>query len=195
MTGIDHRAPGLAVAALLDDAVFVELIADGEHVHPALWPLIARLKPADRLCSSATPSRWPGRATGGRARRSGGRGHRRPGDAGRDDDARRIGHRARHARSATSSRPGIELPAAVAAASRNPLALLGVTDRGRIAVGQRADLVELDADLACRSRHARRDLVHRRPRDRLGPAEARRPRRPWAAFDGMVEIDAVDRSG
>ena len=39
------------------------------------------------------------------------------------------------------------MPAAVAAASRNPLALLGVTDRGRIAVGQRADLVELDADL------------------------------------------------
>src|SRR5205814_6536017 len=28
MTGVDHRAPGVAVAALLDDAVFVELIAD-----------------------------------------------------------------------------------------------------------------------------------------------------------------------
>ena len=28
---------------------------------------------------------------------------------------------------------GVPLPAAVAAASRNPLALLGVTDRGRIA--------------------------------------------------------------
>ena len=39
---------------------------------------------------------------------------------------------------------GIALPTAVAAASRNPLAMLGVTDRGRIAVGQRADLVELD---------------------------------------------------
>jgi N-acetylglucosamine-6-phosphate deacetylase len=36
----------------------------------------------------------------------------------------------------------------VAAASRNPLELLGVTDRGRLAVGQRADLVELDEDLA-----------------------------------------------
>jgi N-acetylglucosamine-6-phosphate deacetylase len=42
------------------------------------------------------------------------------------------------------------MPAAVAAASRNPLTLLGVTDRGRIAVGQRADLVELDAALAVR---------------------------------------------
>ena len=42
------------------------------------------------------------------------------------------------------------LPAAVAAASRNPLALLGIADRGRIAVGQRADLVELGPDLAVR---------------------------------------------
>ena len=49
MSGVDHRAPGLAVAALLDDAAYVELIADGIHVHPALWPLITRLKPADRL--------------------------------------------------------------------------------------------------------------------------------------------------
>ena len=37
------------MAALLDDAVYVELIADGNHVHPALWPLIVRTKPADRL--------------------------------------------------------------------------------------------------------------------------------------------------
>jgi N-acetylglucosamine-6-phosphate deacetylase len=39
---------------------------------------------------------------------------------------------------------------AIAAASRNPLAMLGITDRGRLAVGQRADIVELDADLAVR---------------------------------------------
>jgi N-acetylglucosamine-6-phosphate deacetylase len=45
---------------------------------------------------------------------------------------------------------GSALPAAVAAASRNPLEMLGVTDRGRLAVGQRADLVVLDQDLAVR---------------------------------------------
>ena len=49
MSGVDHHAPGLAVAALGDDAVYVELIADGEHVHPALWPIIVRTKPHDRL--------------------------------------------------------------------------------------------------------------------------------------------------
>ena len=41
----------------------------------------------------------------------------------------------------------MDLPAAVAAAGANPLAMLGITDRGRIAIGQRADLVELDEDL------------------------------------------------
>ena len=45
---------------------------------------------------------------------------------------------------------GVPLPAAVAAASSNPLALLGITDRGRLAPGQRADLVELDAELRVR---------------------------------------------
>ena len=45
---------------------------------------------------------------------------------------------------------GVPLPAAVAAASRDPLALLGITDRGRLAVGQRADIVELDGDLSVR---------------------------------------------
>ena len=57
MTGIDHRAPGLAVAALTDDEAFVELIADGHHVHPSLWPIITRTKPDGRviLVSDALP--------------------------------------------------------------------------------------------------------------------------------------------
>ena len=45
---------------------------------------------------------------------------------------------------------GVALPLAVAAASRNPLAMLGITDRGRIAVGQRADLVGIDDALRVR---------------------------------------------
>ena len=45
---------------------------------------------------------------------------------------------------------GVPIPAAIAAATRAPLALLGITDRGRLAVGQRADLVELDGDLSVR---------------------------------------------
>ena len=48
MVGAIHRDPGLALTALLDDAVWVELIADTLHVDPDLWPLIWKLKPAER---------------------------------------------------------------------------------------------------------------------------------------------------
>jgi N-acetylglucosamine-6-phosphate deacetylase len=47
-------------------------------------------------------------------------------------------------------RHGSSLPAAVMAASANPLEMLGVGDRGHLEAGQRADLVELSGDLAVR---------------------------------------------
>jgi N-acetylglucosamine-6-phosphate deacetylase len=147
MTGIDHRAPGVALAALLDDRAYVELIADGIHVVPPLWPLITRVKPADRLMlvSDAVAIAGTGSGRGriggldvevvdGRVVLAGTT--TLAGSAIALDDAVRnlVAH-------------GIPLPAAVAAATRNPLALVGVTDRGRLEVGQRADLVELSEDL------------------------------------------------
>jgi len=147
MTGIDHRAPGVALAALLDDGAYAELIADGIHVAPPIWHLIARLKPADRLLlvSDAVPM------AGSSARRG------RIGTLDCEVDGGRIvlAGTTTLAGSAIALddavrnlvREGFALPAAVAAASRNPLALLGIEDRGRIAVGQRADLVELTASL------------------------------------------------
>jgi len=44
MSGLHHRAPGLAAAAL-EDARFLGLIADGHHVHPAAMRLAARSRP------------------------------------------------------------------------------------------------------------------------------------------------------
>ncbi|MEO5885870.1 MAG: N-acetylglucosamine-6-phosphate deacetylase, partial [Candidatus Limnocylindrales bacterium] len=150
MSGLAHRSPGLAAAALLDDDVWVELIADGLHVDPGLWPLITRLKPADRLVLVSDAVAVAG--TGDGVGRLGGlevevRGGRvtlagtstlAGSMLSLDEAVRRL------------VAVGIGLPAAVAAASRNPLALIGVTDRGRLAVGQRADLVELDDDLGVR---------------------------------------------
>ncbi len=147
MTGVDHRAPGVAVAALLDDAVYVELIADGIHVDRALWPLITRLKPADRLLlvsdAIALAGMGDGRGeVGGLAIEvSGGRVTL----AGSTTLAGSVLTLDVAVRNLVAS--GTTIPDAVAAASRNPLAMLGITDRGRIAVGQRADLVELDAEL------------------------------------------------
>ena len=150
MSGLDHRAPGVTLAALLDDDAFVELIADGIHVYPALWELITRLKPADRLVLVSDALSLAGT----------GDGHGRIG--GLEVDV--VGDRATLAGTTTLAgsvialdtavrnlvAEGAALPAAVAAASRNPLALLGISDRGRIAVGRRADLVELDDDLHVR---------------------------------------------
>jgi N-acetylglucosamine-6-phosphate deacetylase len=148
MTGVDHRSPGVAVAALLDDDAYVELIADGIHVHPGIWPIITRLKPRDRLLLVSDALAVAGTPQG--------RG--RIGDleievrdgratlAGTDTLAGSVIALDRAVRNAAAA--GVPLTDAVAAASRNPLELLGVSDRGRLAEGQRADLVELDEDLA-----------------------------------------------
>jgi len=147
MTGIDHRAPGVALAALLDDEAYVELIADGLHVDAAVWPLITRLKPPDRLLLVSDAIALAGMGDG------------RGWIGGLEVEV--VGGRVTLLGTTTLAgsvialdiavrnlvAAGVSLPAAVAAASRNPLALLGVTDRGRIAAGQRADLVELDAEL------------------------------------------------
>ncbi|MBE3596904.1 MAG: N-acetylglucosamine-6-phosphate deacetylase [Hydrogenibacillus sp.] len=49
MRGLHHREPGMLGAALVDDRLTVELIADGVHVHPALYRLVHRAKGRDRL--------------------------------------------------------------------------------------------------------------------------------------------------
>ena len=150
MSGVDHHAPGLAVAALGDDGACVELVADGHHVHPSLWPMITRTKPADRLILVSDAIALAGTGEG------------RLSLGGLDVEVK--GSRATLAGTNTLAgsvialdsavrnlaQSGLPLAYAVRAATRNPLALLGVTDRGRLAVGQRADLVELDDDLAVR---------------------------------------------
>ncbi len=149
MSGVDHRSPGVAVAALARDDAWVELIADGQHVHPALWPIIERTKPAGKLILISDALSMAGLGDGrytfsglaievrnGRCTLADGSGTLAGSVIALDTAVRNV------------VRNGASLPAAVAAASRNPLAMLGVTDRGRLATGQRADIVELDDDLA-----------------------------------------------
>jgi len=150
MTGVDHRSPGLAVAALTDDSAYVELIADRHHVHPALWPIITRTKPLDRLVLVSDALSLAGMGDG-RTVVGGLEVEVRAGRAtllgtstlagstiALDTAVRNLVHE------------GLPLPAAVRAASANPITLLGETDRGRIEPGRRAHLVELDADLRVR---------------------------------------------
>jgi N-acetylglucosamine-6-phosphate deacetylase len=131
----------------LDDAAYTELIADRNHVAVALWPLITRLKPSDRLLLVSDAISLAGTGDGrGRVGTldvevAGGRVTL----AGTDTLAGSVIALDDAVRNLVAS--GTSLPAAAAAAGRNPLAMLGMTDRGRLAVGQRADLVVLDPDL------------------------------------------------
>ncbi|MEP7159273.1 MAG: N-acetylglucosamine-6-phosphate deacetylase [Chloroflexota bacterium] len=147
MSGLDHRSPGVALAALLRDEVYVELIADGIHVAPELWPLILRLKPAERLMlvSDAIPLAGTGDGVGKLGSLDIEIRGERVTLAGTNTFAGSVLALDKAVRNLVAS--GVALSAAVAAASRNPLQMLGVTDRGRLAAGQRADLVELDVDL------------------------------------------------
>ena len=144
MSGIHQHSPGLAAVALARDDVYTELIADGHHVDRALWRLILRTKPADRLILVSDGIELAG--TPLERGSLGGLDVQVQGDrctlvssgalAGSvialDSSVRNL------------ARFGLEMPRIAAAASANPLALIGVTDRGRIAAGLRADLVELD---------------------------------------------------
>lgn len=44
MSGLHHRQPGLAAAALMDDRVTAELIVDGVHLHPLMVNIALRVK-------------------------------------------------------------------------------------------------------------------------------------------------------
>jgi N-acetylglucosamine-6-phosphate deacetylase len=150
MTGVVHHAPGLAVAALTDDSAYVELIADGHHVHPSLWPIILRTKLANRLILVSDAMSMAG--TGDGETTLGGlevvvRGTRAT-LAGTDTLAGSV--IAIDVAVRNLALAGVPLPTVAAAASANPAALLGIVDRGRIAAGHRADLVELDDALSVR---------------------------------------------
>jgi N-acetylglucosamine-6-phosphate deacetylase len=145
MVGLVHREPGLALAALLDDAVWAELIADTLHVDPELWPLIWKMKPTERvlLVSDAISLAGSGRDRGMLGEL----------EVRLDGDKVTLVDGGNLAGSVTALdlelsnvvRAGIPLPDAVRAAATNPAALLGLADRGRLAAGLRADIVKLDA--------------------------------------------------
>jgi N-acetylglucosamine-6-phosphate deacetylase len=49
MSGIHHREPGTATAALLAETVSAELIVDGFHLHPAIVQLALKLKGKEKI--------------------------------------------------------------------------------------------------------------------------------------------------
>jgi len=147
MSGVDNHRPGLAVAALTNDEAYVELVADGLHVERSVWPIILRAKPADRLLLVSDAIGLAGTGDG-RMRIGELEVEVRNGSCRLVSDGRLAGSViALDTAVRNLADAGVPLPRAVRAASRNPLELLGVADRGSLAPGQRADLVELDDHL------------------------------------------------
>ncbi len=145
MVGVVHREPGLALAALLDDDVWVELVADTLHVDPQLWPLIWRMKPAERvmIISDAISLAGSGQTRG----MVGALEVRVDGDRATLVDGGNLAGSlsALDLELGHLLRQGVPLVDAAKATATNAAELLGLDDRGRLATGLRADLVELEA--------------------------------------------------
>ncbi len=137
MSGVHHRSPGVAVWAMTNPEVCASIIADGIHVHPRVV----------RLAFSALGAQRSVLVTDAVAWRRG-----RVGEIGMEfrDGAPRLADGTLAGSALTMDAAirvcrdaGVELSAAVAAASTNPARLLGLDDRGLVEVGRRADLVAL----------------------------------------------------
>ncbi|GAB2493678.1 N-acetylglucosamine-6-phosphate deacetylase [Nocardiopsis aegyptia] len=149
MRPLNHRDPGPIAASLEDERVAVELIVDNVHVHPGAAKLVFAAAGAGRVslvtdAMSAT-GLGDGEYTLGdlRVRVSGG--EARLVDTGAIASSTIVLPQA--VRNAVEAL-GVDVPEAVRSASSVPAAALGLEGAGRIAVGGRADLVVLDADLA-----------------------------------------------
>jgi len=147
MSPFAHRAPGAVGALLTDDRVTAMLIADGVHTHPAALQLALRAKGADRLAlvtdAVAAAGGPPGRY------RLGGVEIVSDGTSARLLDGTLAGSTLTldAAVRAMVSLAGATPPQALAMASTVPADAIRLRDRGRLALGQRADLVLWSPDL------------------------------------------------
>jgi N-acetylglucosamine-6-phosphate deacetylase len=142
MPALHHREPGVVGATLTDDRVVAGLIADLVHVDPVAIEIAFRAKPG-RIALVTDAVAWRGARIGRIEIVHDGRAPRLPdgtlaGSSLTMDAA--IRNVVTHA--------NVPLEWALTAASTTPANLLGLHDRGRIAVGCRADLVLFDDALA-----------------------------------------------
>jgi N-acetylglucosamine-6-phosphate deacetylase len=147
MRPLHHREPGPALALLERNEAYVELVADGVHLHPAVVRQAAAASARTVLVTDAmAAATFPDgdyrlgdqqvSVTSGRALLR-----------GTDTIAGSTLTMDAAVRYAVTV-AGLSLQEAVRAATTTPADLLGRPDLGRLAVGAKADLVVLDDDLA-----------------------------------------------
>lgn len=152
MSGVHHQEPGLAGAALLRDGIYAELIADTVHVRKELYPLIYRCKGPGGVILISDCTRAGGMPPG----------HYTLGNmdvytdatSSRLADGSLAGSVLTLERAVYNFRKHADIPLheAVAMASRNPAAQLGLArECGSIALGLRADFALADEEFNIRS--------------------------------------------
>ncbi|HVV16858.1 MAG TPA: N-acetylglucosamine-6-phosphate deacetylase [Polyangia bacterium] len=148
MSPFAHRAPGAVGAVLTDDRVTATVIADGVHTHPAALMLALRAKGAERI-ALVTDAVAAAGAPAGRYR-LGGLEVVSDGTSARLLDGTLAGSTLTMdaAVRAMVTLGGATPAEALSMASIVPADAIGLRDRGRLALGQRADLVLWSADLA-----------------------------------------------
>lgn len=148
MPPMTHREPGLAGAVLASDAVAVEIIADGYHVHPVFVQMAIAAKGASRVMAISDGTAGSGLPVGSRATLGG-----RPitvGEVARLEDGTAAGSVAtldavfRH----LVGRCGVDICDAAHLCSTTPAREMGLRGYGAIVPGAVADLAVLDARLS-----------------------------------------------
>ena len=152
MTGVHHRDGGVALFALTNPTVITGLIADLVHVSPEAINLAFAVKGGSGVClvsdSVAWMSQWAVR-----------RGIQVMEGAPRLADGTLAGSSTplSHCLNNVVRSCGVPLLDALIACTRTPAQLLGYPQKGRVMVGERADLVVFDEELSVVE--ARRGLV------------------------------------
>lgn len=148
MSPLQHRAPGMVGAALLNDAVWCGIIADGVHVAGPALEIALRMKGTERLMlvTDAMPS--VGMSAG--SFELNGRTITVTDGVCQDENGTLAGSSLDMAGAVRTmvALTSADVPMASRMASATPAAFLGLADEiGTLATGQRADMVWLDAAL------------------------------------------------
>lgn len=147
MTGLHHREPGMVGAGLTDSRAWLELIADGHHVHPAVMKLCCQCA-GDRTLLITDAMRAAGMPDGhydicgyGVEMREG---VVRTASGGLAGSTLSMDSAVRH----MVKLAGCSVEEAIHMASLHPAKMLGIDETlGSIAPGKRASLIALDHDL------------------------------------------------
>ncbi len=152
-----YRIAGAVEAGLYFDDIFVEIIADGKHLPPELLKFIYKCKGADKICFVTDASRACGMPEGTRSKIGS---LERGTDIIVEDGVAKLPDRTSFGGSvATFDRLvktvaraiGDDRIALAKMASTTPAEIMGLGDRGEIALGKKADFVIVDGEYNVKS--------------------------------------------